>query len=176
MIQVTWNRLSAGENGPGNPAKQPDMDIVWFLKKFSELSTGELYSILRLRSEVFVVEQNCVFQDIDNKDQGAYHFMGWHHDLLCAYTRIVPAGAAFHYPSIGRVVTSPKTRGGGLGRLLMEKSIEETVKLFGKTDIELGAQFHLKKFYTSMGFIQTSEIYLEDGIEHIEMIRKFPAS
>lgn len=150
--------------------------MEWRLKKFSELTIDELYSILRLRSEVFVVEQNCVFQDIDNKDQTSYHFMGWQDDDLCAYTRIVPAGAAFKLPSIGRVVTSPKTRGSGLGRLLMEKSIEETLTIFGKTDIEVGAQFHLKKFYASLGFIQSSDIYLEDGIEHIEMIRIYRPS
>lgn len=149
------------------------MDINWTLKKFNDLTVEELYAILRLRSEVFVVEQNCVFQDIDDKDQYSHHFMGWKDDLLCAYTRIVPPGTAFKLPSIGRVVTSPKTRGGGLGRILMEKSIEETIKLYGNTDIKIGAQFHLKKFYTSLGFIQSSDIYLEDGIEHIEMLRIF---
>lgn len=148
------------------------MDIKWTLKKFDELTVDELYAILRLRSEVFVVEQNCVFQDIDDKDQPSHHFMGWESDLLCAYTRIVPPGAAFNIPSIGRVVISLKARGGGLGRVLMEKSIEETIKIYGKSDIKVGAQYHLKKFYSSLGFNQSSDIYLEDGIEHIEMLRK----
>jgi len=147
------------------------MDIHWCLKKFGELSVDELYAILQLRIEVFVVEQNCVFQDIDGKDQYSWHFMGWKGDLLCAYSRIVPPGTTFKYPSIGRVVTSPKTRGNGLGRVLMEKSIDEIIKLYGNTDIKIGAQFHLKKFYSSLGFIQSSDIYLEDGIEHIEMLR-----
>ncbi|MBS1577520.1 MAG: GNAT family N-acetyltransferase [Bacteroidetes bacterium] len=148
------------------------MDIKWILKRFDELTVDELYAILRLRSEVFVVEQNCAFQDIDNKDQSSHHFMGWNNNLLCAYTRIVPPGIAFRIPSIGRVVTSPKTRGGGLGRELMEKSIEETIKIYGNGDIKVGAQYHLKKFYSSLGFNQSSDIYLEDGIEHIEMLRK----
>ncbi len=142
----------------------------WILKKFSELTPDELYAILRLRTEVFVVEQNCVFQDIDNKDQLSYHLMWWNDDLLAAYTRLVPPGIAYELPSIGRVVTSPLARGGGIGRLLMEKSIEETRRLFGNTAVKIGAQVYLKKFYTSLGFEQTSDIYLEDGIEHIEMI------
>ncbi|MGC4036793.1 MAG: GNAT family N-acetyltransferase [Chitinophagaceae bacterium] len=152
------------------------MDIQWQIKKFEELTVDELYAILQLRIEVFVVEQNCVFQDIDDKDQYSYHFMGWHDKHLCAYTRIVPPGTAFKLPSIGRVVTSPKARGNGLGRLLMEKSIAETFRLYGHTDIKIGAQFHLKKFYSSLGFNQSSEIYLEDGIEHIEMIRGVASS
>ena len=147
------------------------MEIRWALKKFSDLSPDELYSIMRLRIEVFIIEQNCLFQDADNKDQLSWHFMGWQNDLLCAYTRIVPPGAAYNIPSIGRVVTSPKARGGGLGKLLMEKSIEETVGLFGNTDIKVGAQVYLRKFYTSLGFNQSSDEYLEDGIPHMEMIR-----
>jgi ElaA protein len=152
------------------------MDIKWAIKRFDELTVDELYAILRLRSEVFVVEQNCVFQDIDDKDQYSHHFMGWKDDLLCAYTRIVPPGTAFKIVSIGRVVTSPKTRGGGLGRTLMEKSIEQTIRIYGDSDIKVGAQYHLKKFYSSLGFNQSSDIYLEDGIEHIEMLRKGAAS
>lgn len=143
----------------------------WTLKKFTDLSPDELYTILRLRSEVFVVEQTCAFQDMDNKDQGSYHLMGWRDDLLAAYTRLVPPGIAYELASIGRVVTSPLVRGTGLGKILMEKSIEEAIHLFGDIPIKIGAQVYLKKFYTSLGFMQTSDIYLEDGIEHIEMIR-----
>jgi ElaA protein len=147
------------------------MNIKWVLKKFDDLTLLELYAILRLRIEVFIVEQNCPFQDADNKDQFTYHLMGWQDDLLCAYTRIVPPGMSYELPAIGRVVTSPKARKGGLGRLLMKKSIEETENLFGRTGIRIGAQVYLKTFYTSLGFIQSSEIYLEDNIEHIEMTR-----
>lgn len=145
--------------------------IKWTLKKFEDLTPHELYRILRLRSAVFVVEQNCVFQDMDNKDQPAYHLMGWENDILIAYTRLIPANLSYTEPSIGRVVTSASARGGGIGRALMEKSIEEMIRLYGKTPIKLGAQLYLKKFYESLGFIQSSDIYDEDGIDHIEMIR-----
>ncbi len=145
------------------------MEIQWSLKKFTELSPDELYALLRVRSEVFVVEQNCVFLDMDNKDQDCYHLMGWMDNNLVAVTRIVPPGIIYDIPSIGRVVTSPTARGTGIGRLLMEKSIEETYRLFGKLPIKIGAQLYLLKFYSSLGFKKTSDIYLEDGIEHIEM-------
>jgi ElaA protein len=146
------------------------MNIKWSLKKFSELTPEELYTILQLRSEVFVVEQNCVFQDMDNKDQACYHLMGYENDKLIATTRLVPPGIIYDIPSIGRVVTSPAVRGGGVGRILMEKSIEETYQLFGKLPVKIGAQVYLLKFYTSLGFITSGDVYLEDGIEHIEML------
>ncbi len=95
--------------------------ITWTCKPFAELTTRELYAALQLRSEVFVVEQNCVFQDMDNKDQASWHLMGWHNDQLAAYTRLVPAGVSYEEVSIGRVVTSPKMRKSGAGRLLMKK-------------------------------------------------------
>lgn len=145
--------------------------MKWIIKKFNELTVDELYSLLRLRSEVFVVEQTCAFQDMDNKDQASYHLFGWKDELLAAYTRLVPPGVAYEMPSIGRVVTSPAARGQGLGRTLMEKSIDETTRLFGSHPIKIGAQVYLREFYTSLGFKQSSDIYLEDGIEHIEMIR-----
>jgi|SRR5688572_10654164 ElaA protein len=144
--------------------------ITWSLKKFDELTPAELYAILRLRTEVFVVEQNCVFQDMDNKDQQCWHLMGWNGDLI-AYTRLVPAGISYEYPSIGRVVTSPSVRGSGMGKLVMEKSIEELTGLFGRSVIRIGAQLYLKEFYRSFGFEQSSEVYDEDGIDHIEMTR-----
>jgi ElaA protein len=146
--------------------------INWVFKKFDALTPIELYAILQLRNEVFVVEQNCVFQDADNKDQDSYHLMAWENEALIGYTRIVPAGIAYEvYPSIGRVVTSPKVRNSGVGKMLMQHSIDELQKLFGKVSIKLGAQLYLKKFYESFEFTQTSEVYLEDGIPHIEMIR-----
>ena len=143
---------------------------TWTFKPFSELSTEELYSILRLRSEVFVVEQNCVFLDMDNKDHHCYHLMGWNGELLAAYSRIVPAGISYVESSIGRIVTSPAARGSGIGRELLVRSIDCLYTLYGRCDIRIGAQYYLKKFYTSFGFVQKGEIYLEDGIEHIEML------
>lgn len=145
--------------------------INWILKPFAELTVHELYELLRLRSEVFVVEQNCVFQDIDNKDQYCFHLMGWQGDLLAASTRLVPPGISYELPSIGRVVSSPLVRGTGIGRELMLRSIAEVNLRWGTYDIKIGAQLYLKQFYNSLGFEESSAIYVEDNIEHIEMIR-----
>ena len=146
--------------------------MIWTLKKFEQLSVQELYELLRLRTEVFVVEQNCVFQDMDNKDQSSYHLLGWKDNVLVAYTRIVPTGISYDdAPSIGRVVTSPAARGEGIGRLLMDHSINELFRVYGVSPIKIGAQLYLKKFYESLGFEQSSDIYDEDGIDHIEMTR-----
>src|SRR6218665_27683 len=146
--------------------------INWTLKKFEALTATELYEILRLRTEVFVVEQQCVFQDMDNRDQHCYHLLGRKGDLLAAYTRIVPTGICYDdAPSIGPVVTSPQTRGEGLGRELMIQSIKQLFRVYGESTIRIGAQLYLKKFYESLGFVQSSDIYDEDGIDHIEMTR-----
>ncbi|MBK7559959.1 MAG: GNAT family N-acetyltransferase [Chitinophagaceae bacterium] len=145
--------------------------IKWILKKMDDLSPHELYAIMQLRNEVFVVEQNCVYQDADNKDPLCYHLMGWSDDKLEAYSRIIPPGVAYIEPSIGRVVTSPSARGGGIGKQLMEQSINQVLKLFGTTSVKIGAQVYLLNFYSNLGFLQTSAIYLEDGIEHVEMVK-----
>ena len=146
------------------------MSINWKCKSFDELNIHELYTILRLRTEVFVVEQNCVFQDMDNKDQRSYHVCGWQDDELIAYTRLVPAGVSYEEASIGRVITAPSARRTGAGKELMQYSIKKLYELWGKQSIKLGAQLYLKKFYESFGFEQTSDIYIEDGIPHIEML------
>lgn len=148
------------------------MNIYWELEKFEELSPHKLYQILQLRNEVFVVEQHCVYQDADDKDQLSYHFTGYNDvGKLVAYSRIIPPGVSYTEPSIGRVVTSPTKRGNGLGKELMELSIQQVIYLYGPVAIKIGAQLYLKSFYTSFGFQQMSGIYLEDGIEHIEMLR-----
>ncbi|MGQ0740582.1 MAG: GNAT family N-acetyltransferase [Bacteroidota bacterium] len=144
--------------------------MEWMLKKFDELALHELYAILQLRNEVFAVEQNCVYPDMDNKDQLSFHLTGRENDKLMAYTRIIPPGVVYEEPSIGRVVTAPAARGAGAGRELMERSIQAAYKLFGKTPIRIGAQLYLHSFYSSLGFQQTGDVYPEDGIEHIEMI------
>jgi ElaA protein len=144
--------------------------LNWTLKKFEELTVFELYAIIQLRNEVFVVEQNCPYQDADNKDLKAHHFMGWDGTTLVAYTRLIPPGISYTEASIGRVVSSPKYRGTGAGRRLMELSIENTLILFNCNTIKIGAQLYLKKFYESLGFTQSSEEYLEDNIPHIEML------
>lgn len=148
------------------------MNITWSCKAFNELTLIELYSILQLRNEVFVVEQNCPYQDCDNIDPQAYHFMGWQQNKLVAYTRLIPAGIMFAEMSIGRVVTSPSVRRMKIGKELMEKSMEKLYELFGRSSIKIGAQLYLKSFYESLGFAAYNEVYLEDGIEHIKMVRK----
>lgn len=143
---------------------------TWSYKYFSTLSAEELYDILQLRSRVFVVEQNCVYLDTDEKDQHAYHLCCWCNKDLAAYARIIPPGIAFAEASIGRVVTAPEYRKTGVGRELMKRAIEETYKTFKTNTIKIGAQLYLKKFYTELGFLQCSDTYIEDGIPHIEML------
>jgi ElaA protein len=146
------------------------MQLKWQLKQFSQLSPDELYQLLRLRSEVFVVEQKCIFLDMDNKDQDCWHLLGWKSHLLAASTRLVPPGIAYDEMSIGRVVSSPQARGKGIGRQLMIESIQHCYRLFGENPIRIGAQLYLEKFYKSLGFSTDGNIYLEDGIEHVEML------
>ncbi len=147
------------------------MGTRWSVKTFDELTNEELYRILRLRSEVFVVEQQCPYLDMDNYDQQALHLQGENEDGLAAYTRLFAPGVKFDMASIGRVVSSPSARGKGLGRKLMEVSIAAVEDKWGKIPIKIGAQLYLQKFYESLGFVQSSEMYLEDHIPHIEMIR-----
>jgi ElaA protein len=147
------------------------MELRWIVKSFEELLPEELYQLLRLRSEVFVVEQTCVFLDLDNKDQQSLHVMGWNDTDLVVYVRILPPGLAYEEPSIGRVVSSPAYRRTGAGRILMEKAIELTSELYKGENIRIGAQYYLKNFYGSLGFEPQGDIYLEDGIDHIEMLK-----
>jgi len=145
------------------------MQLTWVFKKFDELSATEMYAIMQLRNEVFVVEQNCVYQDADGKDQVSWHLTGWDGENLAAYTRIIPPGTSYKEASIGRVVTSPRYRGTGAGRELMKLSISKAFSQFHCTEIKIGAQLYLTRFYQSLGFSQTGPEYLEDGIPHIEM-------
>ncbi|MDI9309872.1 MAG: GNAT family N-acetyltransferase [Limnohabitans sp.] len=147
------------------------MNIQFKIKRFNELSTLELYEILKLRSEVFVVEQNCVYQDIDNKDSKAIHVLGFLNNDLATYCRLFDAGYYFDESSIGRVVVSPRYRDRKLGHDLMKIAIETVVKEYATTKITISAQQYLKKFYESHGFVQTSDMYLEDDIPHIQMKR-----
>ena len=145
------------------------MEITFKIKRFNELSTVELYSLLQLRSEVFVVEQNCVYQDVDGKDNKAIHVLGYFDTELAAYSRLFDKGIYFEEASIGRVVVSPKHRDKKLGHDLMQVSIAAVNEHFKEHNITISAQEYLKKFYESHGFVQTSEMYLEDDIPHIQM-------
>lgn len=146
------------------------MHIDWQYKKFDELSVKELYQVLQLRNEVFVVEQNAVYQDADDKDINSFHLCGWHNENLVTYARIIPPGLAFNEASIGRVVTAPAYRKMKLGKQLMALAIKHTLETYHVNSIKIGAQLYLQKFYTELGFENCSEMYIEDGIPHIEMI------
>jgi ElaA protein len=142
---------------------------VWHSRSFSELSNLELYRLLALRQRVFVVEQKCPYLDADGVDPVCRHLwaQGAADGAVHAYARIVPAGIKFREVSIGRVITAPEARGTGLGRELMQHAIAEC----GGAAIRIGAQAHLEKFYTELGFVRASDEYDEDGIPHIEMLR-----
>ncbi|HAL94703.1 MAG TPA: GNAT family N-acetyltransferase [Chitinophagaceae bacterium] len=147
------------------------MEIRWTLQEFSALTNSDLYELLKLRSAIFVVEQNCVFPDMDDKDYSSYHLCGWNNEKLVAYTRLLPPGLAYENCSIGRVVTAASVRRQGIGKILMKKSIEACQQLFSSQDIEIGAQLYLEQFYGSFQFKREGEVYLEDGIDHIHMRR-----
>lgn len=143
--------------------------IVWKLSSFEELNNNELYEILKLRSEVFVVEQNCVYLDADGLDYVSFHFCGYRNNELQAYVRILPPGVSYTNASIGRVLTRQTARRTGIGIELMEKAIQHCLNLFSVKEIDISAQVYLIKFYTSLGFKTLGETYLEDGIPHIKM-------
>lgn len=142
------------------------------IKTFQELSIDELYHMLRLRSEVFVVEQDCVYQDLDNKDQKALHVLGTKEGQVVAYTRIFKPGDYFGDASIGRVVVAKDQRQYGYGKIIMEASLSTIKERFPDTSIEISAQSYLIKFYTELGFERFGEEYLEDGIPHVRMLKK----
>ncbi|HIC30535.1 MAG TPA: GNAT family N-acetyltransferase [Flavobacteriaceae bacterium] len=140
------------------------------VKSFSQLSTKELYDLLQLRSEVFVVEQDCVYQDIDGKDQKALHILGFKDEILVAYTRIFKPGDYFELASIGRVVVKENQRMHKYGYDIMAASIQAIKAEYNQTKIKISAQCYLKRFYNNLGFFEVGEQYLEDGIPHVAMI------
>ncbi len=144
--------------------------LVFQVKTYSDLSRDELYNVLQLRSEVFVVEQDCVYQDIDGKDKLALHVLGFQKNELVAYTRIFPPNIYFQAASIGRVVVKQKERHQRIGSAIMKASIEALYNNHGKQDIKISAQTYLINFYNTLGFEQKGESYLEDGIPHIAMV------
>ena len=148
------------------PAGEP----AWQLFTFDALDTRTLYALLRLRSEVFVVEQACVFLDIDGLDPQALHLTGWSADGLVAYARCFPAGVSFAEASIGRVVTSGAARGAGWGHLLIDEALRVVLAHWGRQPVRIGAQARLKDFYQRHGFVDVGMPYVEDGIDHLEMV------
>ncbi|MFV8225356.1 GNAT family N-acetyltransferase [Christiangramia aquimixticola] len=148
------------------------MDLKIEVKKFSELSLAELYDILQLRSEVFVVEQDCVYQDIDGKDAEALHVIGWKNNKIVAYTRCFKPGYYFEQASIGRVIVKQSERKFGYGHDIMKASAQAIEQHYNTTNIKLSAQQYLIKFYESHGYRTVGEGYLEDGIPHIGMVKE----
>ena len=140
-------------------------------KTFQELTTKELYDLLQLRVDVFCVEQNCVYQDLDGKDEKALHVIGKKNNKIIAYTRVFKPGDYFKESSIGRVVVSKEERQHKYGYDIMEASIRAVKDYFNETTIKLSAQTYLQKFYNNLGFKEIGEEYLEDGIPHIAMVK-----
>ena len=141
-------------------------------KKFSELSLQELYDALMLRQQVFVVEQECIFNDSDGFDKEAYHLLGYNHKKLVAYLRAFPPNILYKGTSIGRIVIKDSLRKKNLGRDLTLRGINFLKSKYPDQDIYIGAQYRLKKFYNDIGFLDSGDIYIEDDIEHIKMILK----
>lgn len=147
-------------------------DISWQCARFTELSVTQLYRILAARSEVFVLEQNCVYQDMDDTDLVSLHLSAWiEGQQVAAYLRIVPPGLKFTEVSLGRVITSKAARGSGIGKQLLAKGLEQIEIAYPAQAVRISAQHYLEKFYQSFGFVTVSEMYLEDDIPHIEMLR-----
>ncbi len=139
---------------------------------YQQLSKEKLYQIIRLRLEVFVLEQNCIYQDLDNKDQKAIHLVGEEEGKVIAYTRLFKKGDYFENASIGRVIVKKESRKKDYGKIIMQKSIEELKNEHNEENIEISAQKYLIKFYDDLGFKKIGEEYLEDNIPHIKMILK----
>ena len=147
------------------------MKLNVITKAFNELTNEELYCVLHLRNHVFIVEQNCIYLDIDNKDQNCHHVLIYDETNLIGYSRIVPAGLSYEQVSFGRVLINPEYRGKGLGKTIIEESIKSCYNVFGNADIKIGAQLYLLTLYQSFGFVADGEQYDEDGIMHIDMIK-----
>ncbi|SCY43669.1 GNAT family N-acetyltransferase [Alkaliphilus peptidifermentans] len=144
--------------------------MEWYIKKFNELTNEEIYEILKRRVEVFVVEQNCPYLECDDKDQEAIHFFLKDNNCIIAYLRVLPQGVTYDEISIGRVLVIEDYRGKGIVNELMHKAIRYIESNFGESNIRISAQEYLLAFYESLGFQVISDVYLEDGIPHLEML------
>ncbi len=145
--------------------------LTWITLPFTQLTTLQLYELMRLRVDVFVVEQTCPYSELDGKDtlEGVYHLLGYYDDELVACARLLPAGTTYENVSLGRVVTKQSARGGGLGHKLLQEALTQCEARWPGHTIDIGAQEHLIQFYATHGFTVISESYLEDGIPHVDM-------
>ena len=147
-------------------------NITWQCAAFSDLSAAQLYAILKVRSEVFVLEQNCVYQDIDGLDLECLHLIAWtENQQVAAYLRVVPPGLKYAEVSIGRVVSSKAARGTGIGKQLLAKAMELIAKTYPGAAVLIQAQSYLENFYLAFGFVTVSDVLLEDGIPHFMMLK-----
>ena len=147
-------------------------DLSIYFKTYNELTKHELFDIYFLRQEVFIVEQDCVYQDIDNKDQHSHHLMAFDKEILVAYLRIVHPGISYDEPSIGRVLTKITYRRRGISKNIMQFAIQKVKDVYNHSNIRISAQEYLIPFYSSLNFVPFGEVYLEDDIPHIEMLHK----
>ena len=147
------------------------MDLRWEWKAFNELSAEEMYTVLCVRQEVFVLEQECLYLDADGKDRKSFHLMGFDGNELMAYARIVEPGISYKEVSIGRILSSKNARGTGAGVELMNQALTRIELMYGKVPVRISAQSYLEKFYKKFGFEPTGKEYLEDEIPHMEMLR-----
>jgi ElaA protein len=145
--------------------------VNWRFHPWAELGVDELYAILTVRCRVFVVEQTCPYLDPDGLDPACHHLWTGDAGAVHAYLRVVPPGAKYDEPSLGRVVTAPEVRRQGLGRPLVAEGLRRVDALYGRVPVRIGAQRYLEQFYGDIGFVPASEPYDEDGIPHIEMVR-----
>ena len=146
--------------------------LSFYYRSYNDLTKRELFDIYFLRQEVFIVEQNCVYQDIDQKDHYSYHLMAYDNEILVAYLRIVHPGISYDEPSIGRVLTKIGYRGRGISKSIMQSAIQKVRDVYKHSNIRISAQEYLIPFYTSLNFESVGEVYLEDDIPHIEMMHK----
>ena len=153
----------------------PEHNLRWQFARFDDLPIRDWYAVSKLRIDVFVMEQNCPFQDNDGADFLSWHLLGWHVEgdttTLAAYCRLVDPGVKYPEPSIGRVVTAQVFRRHGYGKVLMREALARHNTLYQGQLNKIGAQQRLEKFYTGLGFVTSSEMYIEDGIPHVEMVR-----
>lgn len=146
--------------------------MEWKYKQFAELSAAELHEILKLRQDIFIIEQTCIYPDIDGKDKTSMHLFAVDDDnSICAYMRIIAPGLQYQEAALGRILTVQNARGTGLGKVLLEKGIETIEREFPGQSIKISAQQHLERFYQSFGFVTSSKPYDDDGIMHIDMVR-----
>ena len=149
-----------------------EVTVCWENLSFAELSPAQLYRILKLRQDVFIIEQNCVYPDIDELDQDAQHIIACHEDAVLAYLRSLPPGLDYRESSLGRIVVSPAARGMRLGREIVRRGVNYNLERWPGAGIRIGAQAYLEAFYVDLGFVTDSAVYVEDGIPHIKMVFK----